>query len=154
MHDIEVLPLIARWMHILAAVFAVGGVFYVRVVLTSATQAVLEPEQRETLREALAGRWRRVIHTCILLFLASGLYNYLAIVRLRHEGQALYHALFGVKFLLALTVFALAIALTGRARWSAPLRVNRRTWLTVLLVLATTIILISGILRSIPAAFV
>jgi len=36
----------------------------------------------------------------VALLLISGLYNYLAVTRVQHAGQPLYHMLFGIKFLL------------------------------------------------------
>lgn len=148
--DVALLPLIMRWAHILSAIVAVGGTFFVRFVLMPAADATLSEEAHSNLRPALMGRWQKVVHTCILLFLVSGLYNYLVITRFEHAGQPLYHALFGTKFLLAILVFALAIALTSKRQTS--LHVKAKSFLALLVLLATAVVLISGIMRALPDA--
>lgn len=150
MSDIHWLPLVMRWMHILAAITAVGGSIFLRFVLIPAAERALEDSAHAKLREMVIGRWQKLVHLCILLFLVSGFYNYLVITRHDHAGQALYHALFGVKFLLALGVFALAVALTSLKPWSQALRAKAKTWLAVLIVLATGIVLISGTMKQLP----
>lgn len=145
-----VLALVMRWAHILAAVTTVGGVIFMRFVLMPSAESVLSDDIHQNLRTAIAKRWQHVVHTCILLFLVSGMYNYLAITRHLHPGQPAYHALFGIKFLLALIVFVLALALTSTRPWSAALRANAKLWLTMIVALAVVIIAISGVLRSLP----
>ncbi|GMU93976.1 MAG: hypothetical protein AMXMBFR4_30340 [Candidatus Hydrogenedentota bacterium] len=144
--------LIMRWAHIFSAVIAVGGTIFMRFVLMPAAQATLDDAAHARLRAALIGRWQRFVHTCILLFLVSGFYNYLAITRFEHEGQPIYHMLFGIKFLLALAVFALAIALTSLKPWSEKMRNNSRAWLVVLVALAAAAIVLSGYMRALPKA--
>lgn len=144
--------LIMRWAHIFAAVIAVGGAIFLRFVLMPSAQASLDDAAHARLRSALIGRWQKFVHTCVLLFLVSGFYNYLAITRFEHEGQPLYHMLFGIKFLLALAVFALAVALTSLKSWSEKLRSNSRMWLVVLVALAAAVILVSGYMRALPKA--
>ncbi|NUM53111.1 MAG: hypothetical protein HUU46_05655 [Candidatus Hydrogenedentes bacterium] len=145
-----VLPLIMRWAHILAAIVAVGGAVFVRFVLMPSAQQTLDDKTRAELRAAVTRRWMKFIHTCILLFLISGFYNYLVIQAPAHKGQSIYHMLFGIKFLLALVVFALAIALASLKPWSEKLRANAKLWQGLLVALAVVIVLISGYMRSIP----
>jgi len=146
----NLLPLIMRWIHILTAIVAVGGSFFLRVVLMPAASAVLSREEHNKLRPVLLRRWQKVVHVCIALFLLSGLYNYLAVTRHLHEGQPLYHALFGVKFLLALGIFTLAVLLTSLKPYTERLRTNSRFWLSLLLTLAFLVVLISGYMKQIP----
>ncbi|MDZ4859681.1 MAG: hypothetical protein SGI88_11930 [Candidatus Hydrogenedentes bacterium] len=146
----QILPLIMRWAHIFAAIIALGGVIFLRFVLLPSAKETLDEETHAKLRTAITKRWMMFVHTCILLFLISGFYNYLAITRFIHDDQPLYHALFGVKFLLAIVVFALAIALTSLKPWSAKLRANARLWLSVLIALAVIIVLMSGVMRALP----
>ena len=86
------------------------------------------------------------------LLLVSGLYNYFVVTRHHHSGQALYHALFGVKFLLALAFFFLGSVLTGRAKVFDRLRERAPVWQGVMLVLAALIIMIAGVMKFIPPA--
>lgn len=150
--SIEMLPLVMRWMHILSAIVALGGVIFIRFVMMPSAQQVLDDETHAKLRATITRRWMKFVHTCILLFLISGFYNYLVIQRPIHDGQAIYHALFGVKFLLALVVFALAVALTSLKPWSEKLRANAKFWLMLLIALAVIIVGISGFMKFIPPA--
>jgi uncharacterized membrane protein len=145
------IALVSRWLHVLAAVVAVGGAFFMRFVLMPTATSVLSTEEHERLRTPLLKRWTIVVHSSILVFLLTGFYNYLAITRFEHEGQPLYHALFGIKFLLALCVFALAIALTSRSEAFAAIRANSRWWLAVLVVLGIMVVMLGGVMRSVPA---
>lgn len=146
----EIVPLLMRWLHVLSAIVAVGGAFFMLAVLRPSANAVLPEAQHDALRGAVRGRWQRVVHITILLFLISGFYNYLVLMRPQHVDQPLYHALFGIKFLLALAVFTLAIALTSSKDWSARMRSNSGTWLGLLVALAVTVVLISGAMRALP----
>lgn len=142
------LPLLMRWAHIFSAIIALGGVIFMRFVLLPSATQVLDEKTHGELRGAITRRWMKFVHTCILLFLISGFYNYLVVTRHQHDGQAIYHMLFGIKFLLALGVFAIAIALTSLKSWSAGMRANARLWLAVLIALASVIVVISGYMRA------
>ena len=63
-------------------------------------------------------------------------------------SQTKYHALFGVKFLLAMAVFYFASGLVGRGEGTAWIRANRAKWLTVTLLLAVAIVMLSGWMRG------
>lgn len=143
------LPLIMRWIHIFSAVLVVGGIVFYRWVYLPAVEKVLSPEDQEALRVPLMKRWKPIIHPPIILFLVSGFYNYFAVTRLLHEDQPLYHALFGVKFLLALPVFALVIIDTSTMAWSEKLRKSGRLW-PLLTVLALVVVAIGGYMRVMP----
>lgn len=142
--------LIMRWFHVLSAITAVGGAIFLKMALMPAAMSVLKEEEHNRLRVPLMKRWQKIIHTCIALFLISGFYNYLVVTRFQHDGQALYHALFGIKFLLALAVFFLAIALTSQGNLFADLRARARFWLGILVALAVAVVLISGFMRTMP----
>jgi hypothetical protein len=98
-------------------------------------------------------KWKLLLHPPIILFLVSGMYNYLVVTRFLHEDQALYHALFGVKFLLALVVFALYIVLTSTMKWSEGLREKNILWV-LLVLLVTAIVAIAGTMKTLPIVVV
>ena len=150
--SIAMLPLVMRWIHILSAIVALGGSIFIRFVLMPSAQQVLDDETHAKLRATITRRWMKFVHTCILLFLISGFYNYLVVQRPIHDGQAIYHMLFGIKFLLALVVFALAVALTSLKPWSEKLRANSKFWLLLLIALALVIVGISGVMKFVPPA--
>jgi uncharacterized membrane protein len=148
--DIDWLALVLRWLHIVAAVAAVGGTIFMRVALVPAAAGLPEDAHR-ALSEAIRRRWSKVVMAAILFLLVSGLWNFLTInASFKAAGlkiPALYHPLFGVKFLLALGIFYIASSLAGRSAATAKFRANAKTWLTVNMVLGILVICISGVLR-------
>lgn len=150
MGEVELLPLIMRWLHILAAITAVGGVIFMRLVLHPTVASNLTDEEHMRLRAPLMKRWKMFVHTCIALFLISGLYNFIVMEMPLHKGQSLYHMLFGIKFLLAFVVFFLAVALTAGGTTFAGIKAKGPTFLLLLILLAVVIVLISGYLRAMP----
>ena len=146
----QIVALLSRWTHILFAIVAIGGACFMRFVLNGAAVEALDETGRTALHQAVVKRWKRWVMISIALLLASGFYNYLVVTRAQHAGQALYHALFGVKFLLALSVFTLASALTGRAKLFNRVRERGPLWLGVLVALAVLVVLIAGVMKLIP----
>lgn len=146
MQNLFPLDVLMRWIHVGAVIVLVGGSVFKRFVLMSAAAELPETE-RTALRERVTAVWRKFVGLGIGLILISGLYNYLVVSVPRHWGDGLYHALLGVKICLAVLVFFLASALTGRAQGLERLRRNAKRWLTVMLLLAAVIVAISGFLR-------
>ena len=139
------IDILSRIVHVATAITLVGGsVFTAWVLLPSAKQ--LSDEAHTTLRSAVTGRWKYFVHVGIVLFLLSGLYNYIRAMPL-HDGDGLYHALVGTKILIALGVFFLAEALVGRSAKLEPIRQSRAKWLKVLVLLAAVIVAISGFVK-------
>jgi uncharacterized membrane protein len=143
---LEMVDLVARWFHVLAAMAAVGGTLFMRWALLPAA-AQLAPEARDSLLQAVRSRWARVVMAAIALLLVSGLYN-ISRKEVMYHVTPLYHALFGIKFLLAMGIFFLASALVGRSEAYAAIRRRASTWLAVNLLMAVLVVCISGVLRS------
>ena len=144
----DVVSLVSRWLHIMAAATAVGGtIFALWVVLPAA--GVLAPEAREAFHVAARRRWSKIVMAAIAVLLLTGLYNYITI---KQNYKAVlprwYEPAFGIKFLLAFAVFAIASLLVGRTALAQRLRANGRLWLSVNLLMAALIIAISGVLRT------
>ncbi len=137
-----------RWVHILSAIVAVGGMFFLRFVLLPSAAESLTPEQQAALRGAVLRRWRKVVGIGIGLLLLTGFYNFMTISIARGKEVAAYHPLFGVKFLLALFVFFIASALVGSSPALAAMRTRAPLWLAISAVSAVAIILISSILKN------
>ena len=143
-----IIDVLLRWMHIFAAIAGVGGMIFQRVALVPAV-AELPEDLRLRLHVAVRTRWARVVQGAILFLLVSGLVNFVGIVR-NYELVGYYHALFGVKFLVAFGIFFIASMLTGRSETAQRFQKNARYWLTVNLLLAVIVVGISGILRTAP----
>ena len=140
---------ILRWLHICAAIVAIGGAFFMRVALMPAAKATLDDATHDKLREALRTRWARIVHTCIAILLVTGGFNFVMLALPPKVEPMPYHAIFGVKFLAAMGVFFVASVLVGRGEGTAKMRANRAKWLTVLLVLAGIIVALSGVLHRV-----
>ena len=145
------LPLLMRWIHVGTAIVVVGGLIFYRLVFVPVAERILSEEERERLHEPLMRRWKMYIHPPIILFLISGFYNFIFVTSALHQGQRVYHALFGLKFLLALGIFALLIIMTSTMDWSQKLRKNQALW-SVLIVLTAVVVLLGGYMKVMPKA--
>ena len=148
--------LVLRWAHILGAVLTVGELFFARFAFLPAV-AETDEATREKLHEAVRRRWLPWVIGGITLLLVSGLTNFLLFNNtVKSQGwadgqwmrQTSYHAIFGIKFLLALGVFYLASGLVGRGSGTAWIRRERARWLSVTLGLAVAVVMLSGWLRN------
>jgi len=153
---VDPILLLLRWPHILAAVVAMGALFFARFALVP-TLEEFDEETRDRIHEGIRKRWLPWVMAAITLLIASGTYNFLAFNdRVKAEGwgdrqwmrTTSYHALFGVKLLLAMGVFYLASALGGRGAGTAWARRDRRKWLTIALGLSVAVIILSGWMRQ------
>lgn len=145
-----VLDLVMRWLHIFGAIMLVGSTIFMRCVsLPAALQSGESPGPAFTERQRQL--WARMVMLSSGQLLLSGLVNFVLIVKRYHFGDTfpanIYHPLFGVKFLLALVVFFLAAALTGRSALAVKLRQHERTWLMVNMVLAIVVVCIAGLMK-------
>lgn len=114
------------------------------VLLPSAKS--LSQEAHDQLAGEVKKRWKRFVHLGILLFLASGFYNYFRAMPL-HKGDGLYHGLVGTKMILAFVIFFIASALVGRSAKLQGMRDNKAFWLKVAVLLAAVIVAISGYVK-------
>lgn len=145
-----VVDLLFRWAHIGAAIVLVGGAFFTRFVLMPAASE-LPDDQHQALKERLRARWAKFVHSGIGLLILSGFYNFFTQMA-SHKGQPLYHALVGVKMLLAFGAFYLASVLVGRSPRSAHYRENARKWLVVLIALTALTAGLGSVLKvAVPA---
>jgi uncharacterized membrane protein len=100
----DILTTFARWVHISSMATLIGGILYARFVMAP-SEATLPSEARTTLDESAAAHFRPIVFLAIAGLLLSGTFNFLT----KPGHSALYHALFGIKILLALHVFSVAI---------------------------------------------
>lgn len=100
----DILIPLMRWLHLSSVATLVGGILYARFVIAP-SESFLPPDARVTLDERAAAHFRPVVFTAITCLVISGLFNYMT----KPGHSVLYHALFGMKILLALHVFSVAI---------------------------------------------
>lgn len=151
------ITLLLRWAHVLAAIAALGGLLFARFALVPAAEE-LGSETADRLHAGIRRRWLPWVIGAITLLLASGLTNYILLIRRVKEAPELwggdwmrqtgYHALFGVKFLLAMILFYLVSGLVGRGASTQWIRDARKQWLSVAVGLGVGVVLISGWMRQ------
>lgn len=148
MDVMEILSIASRWVHIVAVVVAIGGAFFMRLALQPAANEVLSTDEHQRLRTAVMVRWKIVVHICVALLIVTGGFNFY--MAFHDEVSPMpYHAIFGVKLILAFIVFFYAIALSGSSPGFASIRENSRKWLGVVITLALVVVLLSGVLKSV-----
>ncbi len=146
MEPIEILNLVSRWLHILAAITAVGGTVFARFVVVPSLEP-LSPDERSALHAAMRARWSKIVAAAIGFLLISGLYT-VGYISIKYQLPRWYHPVFGVKFLLALGIFMIASLLSGKTPAADNLRRHLKLWLNVNIVLAVLVVCLSGVLRS------
>jgi hypothetical protein len=99
----EVLRVLMRWMHVASMALLIGGAAFLRLI---ARHALATAPDREAMIERFAAGFRPLVYAAAVGVIGSGLFNYMARGG-RHT--AFYHALFGIKMLLAAHVFASAV---------------------------------------------
>ena len=142
----EALDIVSRVVHVATAIVVLGGSIFMRFVLMPAATQLPEEEQ-QALRGRIMGTWKVVVMIGIVLFLASGFYNYLVVSLPEHRGDTLYNALMGIKILLAFGFFFLVSALTGRAAAFERIRQNAKLWLGITILLGVLVVVIAGYLK-------
>src|SRR3712207_2392780 len=105
-----------RWVHVAAAVVGVGATVAMRfIVLPALARLPNGGEVLDTIRPTL----KRVIHSALGVLLLTGLYNFVlvaiptikALKEANPNAMAGYHAVMGVKILLSLVLFVIAVLL-------------------------------------------
>ncbi len=134
----DVLYEIMRWLHLASMATLIGGMIFARLVMVRALAGVA-PDAREPLVERAAALYRPFVYTAIGGLVLSGTYNLLT----NPGHRPLYHMLLGIKLLLALHVFAVAILIVQ------PKNPRRVRMMTGLVISGLTIIAISAWLHHI-----
>ncbi|MDQ6664041.1 MAG: hypothetical protein M3Z23_06580 [Acidobacteriota bacterium] len=134
----DILNVLSRWVHISSAIALLGGILYARLVAVPAMR-VLGTEAQEKFSESLASRYRPMLYVAICGLLVSGVYNLLN----KRGATPVYHAIIGVKMLLALHVFAVGFLMVQ------PANPKRARQMTGLLASGFAIVLLSALLRYI-----
>ncbi|MFQ5495709.1 MAG: hypothetical protein ACE5EX_10055 [Phycisphaerae bacterium] len=149
MENVDVVVLLSRWLHIGAAIVAIGGTVFLRVALLPGAEGVLDAEEHQRLHAAVRKRWSRFVHGSIAVLLITGAVNFLLLAMPPKVEPMPYHAIFGLKFFAALAIFFLATALTGKSPAFARLRQDRPKWLTAVIILGALVVLLSGLLNQV-----
>jgi hypothetical protein len=134
----DVLYEVMRWLHLASMATLIGGMLFARLVMARALEGVA-PDARDSLVERAAALYRPFVFSAISGLVISGTYNLLT----NPGHRPVYHMLLGVKLLLALHVFAVAILIVQ------PKNPRRVRMMTGLVISGLVIIAISAWLRHI-----
>jgi putative copper export protein len=142
------LNVLTRWLHVASAVVGIGALVFLRLVLQPAL-ASQEPSVRQAVMDRVMPRFKRVIHSALGLLLLTGFYNFMVAMPkvAALEYRSLYHPIIGTKILLALILFGIVTMALSSSPASGNMQERRSGWLTVTVVLALVILLLSATLR-------
>ncbi len=103
----DLLTILMRWLHISSMATLVGGILYARLAMAPAI-ATLSPDSGNELGNKAGAAYRPLVITAVICSIMSGIYRIL----ITPGHTVLYHSLLGIKLLLALHVYAVAILST------------------------------------------
>src|SRR5258706_5008073 len=136
-----VLIILSRWLHVIAAVLAIGGTFFMRVILPLGLA-----QADAASRDAVCLRCRRVfkmvIHTCILLLLLTGTSNSMRNLDDYRLDKPLSLILWGSHILLGVAAMVIALLLLAPKE---PPRWRRTGAMINLIILFITVLLASSL---------
>jgi uncharacterized membrane protein len=132
---------IISFLHVFSAVVAIGGTFFLHVMLNrgAAREGGLDP----ALKTSLTRRWQRVLWHAIALLVLTGSINLWSAIAGGVYGPR-QHMLFGIKFLIFLGIVTVLTLLTVNTPW---VQARRGKLLTLNVILGGLIILMSTLLR-------
>jgi len=134
----DLLFVMVRWIHIASMATLIGGLLFARLVLAPSLSSV-SGESRDALTEKSAALFRPFVLAAILGLILSGTFNLLT----TPGHRPFYHMLLGIKLLLALHVFAVAMLIVR------PNNKRRVRMMTGTLISGLVILFISAWLRRI-----
>jgi uncharacterized membrane protein len=152
-NDFPWLTVIMRWVHIISACLAIGAPFFMRYIIMPVAKKNLGDEAAEDLRQKIMGRWKFFVHLLIAAFLVTGGYTFWINMPTKADNwpataRIAYHAIFGIKVILALVIFFIASALVGRSAAFEKIRKRHKLWATFMILLAFAVVLCGNVLRQ------
>ncbi|MDB5323699.1 MAG: hypothetical protein JWN40_5330 [Phycisphaerales bacterium] len=136
-----VLIILSRWLHVIAAILAIGGTFFMRVILPLGL-AQADAASRDAVFLRCRRAFKMVIHTCVLLLLVTGAFNTWRNWDDYRLDRPLTHALWGPHMLLGLTAMVIALLLLAPRQ---PPKWHRTGAMINLVILFITVLLASAL---------
>jgi uncharacterized membrane protein len=137
-----VLDILMRYLHVVAACLAVGGAFFIRVLLPIGTRD-LDAEKKEYVFLRSRRAFKMVVHPAMLAFIVSGVYNSIKLFPQYKANPPLFHGLWGAHVIGALIVFTISIVLLKGVQ---PPR-SHRTWMKINVGLMLVVILLASTVK-------
>src|SRR6186997_2396124 len=98
-----VADILFRWLHVISAILAVGGAFFIRVLLPKGLMLIDEPKREEVLLKCRRA-FKMTVHPAILGLLVSGVYNTIRNWEKYRIDRTKMHGLWGPHLILGLVV--------------------------------------------------
>jgi hypothetical protein len=137
---------IARGIHLLAVIVAIGGAFGLRYAVLPALEG--QPEEvRRRLHAAMRRRLMAITLTAIAMLVLSGSVNLIRAFVVAPRPPAAYHMVLGVKLLLALALFTVAAWQVAPSDPPNALQRHRRRTSGFIVHLGVLIVMLSVALR-------
>lgn len=137
-----ILDVFFRWIHVMSAILAIGGAFFLRVLLPTGLRLVDEPRREEVLLKCRRA-FKMTVHPAILGLLVSGVYNTIGNWDKYKLNRPLMHGFWGTHLILGLAVIVISLwLLAGKT-----LRPSHRGWMKLNLVLMFITVLLASSLK-------
>jgi uncharacterized membrane protein len=136
------LVILSRWIHIVCACVALGGVFFTYAVLPAGLN-ILPPDLRQNVELKIRRVFKMVMHTVILLLLLSGTYNTIVAWPKYDLDPPLLHPLWGTHLLLGLVAITIALYLLA----GKTIKKSNRKWLAVNLIVLLATVAVASTLK-------
>lgn len=138
-----ILDILMRFFHIVAAVLAVGGAFFMLVGVPLGLKLIDDPAKRDEVLLRLRRAFKMTVHPAILFLLISGVYNTIRLWPTYKLNMGRHHMFWGPHLILGSIVIAISLwLLAGKS-----LRNNHRKWLKINVALMLVTILLASALR-------
>ena len=142
----EILPLVSRWSHIIAAIVLVGGTIFLRLAVVPVQNT---GEISNDTFESVRKRWAKFVMLSVMFLLVSGLYN-AAVKAIGYQLDSTYLVLLMAKIVLALVVFFLVSVLSGRSGMAQRLRAAGTKYYNVTILVMLLLVCIAGFMKMSP----
>jgi uncharacterized membrane protein len=138
----EALVVLSRWLHVISAVLAVGGAFFLRVVVPAGL-AEADAASRDSVLRSLRRKFKVVVHAAATLLILTGAFNTWRNWEDYKLRTGILHGLWGTHMLLGLVAIGMSISLLAKPE-PPP---NHRRLLTINLVLMFLLIGVASTLK-------
>ncbi len=142
----EILGLVFRWLHILAATVLVGGTIFLRMTIVPARRM---GEMQEETFDFVRKRWARLVMLAILFSLVGGLYN-AAMKAIEYQLDHVYLGMLALKIVLGLFVYFMISVLAGRSEMANSFREAEAKWYNITMVSVILLVLVAGYMKLSP----
>ena len=138
----DVLAALSRWLHMISAIVAIGGAFFLWWVVPVGL-AEADAASRDSVLRSMRRKFKRAVHIAVTLLILTGIFNtYRAWWDYKIE-RGLMHALWGMHVLVGVIVIGLSISLLAKPEPPA----NHRKLLTVNVVLMLILVGLASTLK-------